>query len=648
MKKFRSFVCVLAAVVFACISLAGCALFESDVKYDYAQIVAKMGNIEINKKQLIDGYNNFGYQYVSQQDMSLADAYDKTLNQLIDREIAVNESIRLFGPITENEKRQARKTSYDYVQNSFTSIAKELRERKSGVVEEEKKDEEKSDEIVKYNPFEKYIDYNKNENTFKLNLDKYKNPANAEAAYDNNQQFLDFLESKITADPTEAYNKLVRLLASNEKGVGQFYEHGKMTFRNVEYDNKNIEKDKQLKRATVEREILRVQFEEEKNILAKRLQETFDLGLGKKQYDFDYFKDLQRSNFAKFETEIQGANTERVTDVASRARADVLEKITDARNRYDWGFDDKSEYYTKLLEGLTDVYFVPEDVASQFFTVSHILLKYTDEQTAEIAKIKEDFAAGKFNAAVRDEKLEKVKQDLRVNPIINGEKSEQAKSAVDVLADVKRTVMPFDQGKNFTEKAVSFRDMIYMYNGDPGMQNPEFEYVIGRDTRVNGAGEDTMSKMVPEFTKASRELFNYNNSENRGGKMKAKDYAKQFKVDINTLVSSTAHENDLIDTRGTISDLVWTDYGAHIIMYTRNINDFVFTNTAPMINQSLDKYLHATFTGYGNKTYFDAAVERITRPDYSIFETSILDGVKSQNTITYYKSRYKNLTKVKK
>jgi hypothetical protein len=216
----------------------------------------------------------------------------------------------------------------------------------------------------------------------------------------------------------------------------------------------------------------------------------------------------------------------------------------------------------------------------------------------------------------------------------------------EVLEFVKNYVAPNSVNKTLNNKTKDFRDMIYLFNADPGMQNPEFEYVIGADVRVDkseqSAEADNMSKMVPEFTSASRKLFNYDETEKRGGFMRVEQYDREFGTDRYKMTTNT-----LVDTRGTMSDLVWTDYGAHIIMYTRNISDFIFTNTADMIGANLETFMNATFTSYGNKTYFDAAVERVTRPTYSAYEQNLIADYRAVNKTKLWKDRYNDLTNAK-
>jgi hypothetical protein len=283
------------------------------------------------------------------------------------------------------------------------------------------------------------------------------------------------------------------------------------------------------------------------------------------------------------------------------------------------------------------------------------LLGYSDDQKEELTKINAKYAQDK-NKQNRDKAIAILQSQVQAVRNVDGIPTGASMTAAEVLDFVRNYVAPNSRNKSLDRKVQDFRDMIYMFNSDPGMQNPEFEYVIGADMRKDKTGNsqeaENMSRMVPEFTAAARKLFNYNYDEKRGGVMRVEDYVREFGQDRNAFGAFETVKNNLVDTRGTMSGLVWTEHGAHIIVYTRNISDFIFTNTAGMLDQSLEYFLHSTQTSYGNKTYFDAAVERLTRPAYGRWEQQLLidfkgltdDREQLVNPITLYKSNYKDLT----
>ena len=680
LKRIRNSFCVLCAALIMAVGVAGCTLFENDDKYEYGLIVAKVGDIEITKKRLMDGFNSFGYQYVSDQGNTLQEGYDKTLNQLIDYEISARLSINMYGPLTERERDAARKTSYDNFKRSYDALEKETREKK-GISEKENPtppEEEETPAGVKYNT---YVPKVSRENGYVMNIDSFKITPEPEYVFKNHTEFLDSIRAPrgpSAIDQTiaqETINRIMRNLESGENGIGQYYNEEKMRFefRTVKYDT-DAERE-----ATLYRELERMQHEEEKAILVRRLQDMFQWGLGNvdRTQDawrdrtierttvrggalvtdlteisfYEYLKDLQRNNFSEFKAELNGYTNTYVDNLVSQAREDFLNKVTNARYRYDEGFDDKDGYYAKILDGFSSLYFIPADIAKQFFNVSHILLQYNDDEKAELEAINARFAKDQ-NEENKERDLAILRGKMKIDQInVNGDKTGNTFGVDEVLNYVKSYVDPFSQEKPIEAKTRDFRDMIYMFNADPGMQNPEYEYVIGRDTRkdrgVNSTETENMSRMVKEFTEASRVLFNYNDGTNLGGFMRAKDYVDTFKVDRSIFKNNEYDNNANISTLGTMSGLVWTDYGAHIIMYTRDIKDYIFTNTAEFIRDGLDKYLFATLTSYGEKTFFDMSVDSAISSDYTGHEERLVNDWKTNKETVYFKSRYKNLTKQK-
>jgi len=632
---------LIVTMLFVGATLGGCALFARDVNYYNNQVVARVGaDITITKKQLIDAFNNFGYQYLS-QGMSQGEAYNETLDQLINREIASRVSADMFGygckntthrncctgqfmikqssgalwtAATEREAEEARKVSFDYVTRSFRALEQEIRTQRGWAITDTETPAPEPAKGVTYTPFNKYLvsstpinvynpsidDYVKSSG-WVINLDKYKEVENPRFVHASNAEFIaqlklprgedNALEKSIT---NQAWNRLIRTLRNNEKG---------MRFSKLESTDE----------AVLTRELVRVQIESEKSLLLERLEIAFEQGITTK-VDFDELNGLRRTNFDEFEERVQNNNQLFVDNMVRDATQDFRNKVFTAVRRYERGFERADAFTAKLLDNLASVYFAPREVANKFFTVSHILLGYSDEQNSEISKINARYAQDK-NKQNRDNAINTVRGQLRVtrndaegNPVGLPMTANQA------LAFIQSYVAPHIASKPVAQKQLHFRDMIYAFNSDPGMQNPDFEYVIGIDERTdkseNSAEADNMSRMVPEFTKASRELH-----------------------------------AGAGDTRGSMSELVWTDYGAHIIMYTRNITDFIFTNSSSMVDAELQHFMHSTMTSYGNKTYFDLSVDSVTRPAYSNWEHQFTVTFKDKNKVVIYKDRFKDLTK---
>ena len=270
----------------------------------------------------------------------------------------------------------------------------------------------------------------------------------------------------------------------------------------------------------------------------------------------------------------------------------------------------KSELESTLVSsGLADVYYIPPAIADNLYTVSHILIQYSDEQKTELKNIE--------TTASKDETFNK---QNAINTLHANTKSNDV-SAYDILNEVDAALRKVDQEDALSEneklqkKCAIFRDYINKYNSDPGMQNleqlddnskPKYEYLM--------SGNADNSKMVKEFTDASVELF-------EAGK------------------------------KGAISGLVWTEYGAHIIMYTRDVSDFIFTGvrgqnkeeeSINLLQQYYEQKLFAPLTSYGKRTLFDTLVDTCCTRNVSTKRANMLKDYKHEHEITMIKSEFKN------
>ena len=176
--------------------------------------------------------------------------------------------------------------------------------------------------------------------------------------------------------------------------------------------------------------------------------------------------------------------------------------------------------------------------------------------------------------------------------IIDGEKV----YVNDLLKDLQ---MELNNATTNDKKAQIFRDYLYKYGEDTGVQNAEYMYVIGTKT----------SKMVESFNTASREL------NNKG----------EF---------------------GAISDLVASEYGVHIIFYGGKIENLFTVNSLENFKLDLsdiEKLTSAKLSVLNNKTVFDKVFETLSNDNYSIFENMNLNVLKKDLKIEKHKSVLDNL-----
>ena len=89
MKKFTTI--FMTFIIMLMVVLTGCAGFKINKVDYYNEVVAKVGNENITRFDLINAYNNYGYtNYVTQRGLSEKEALRNTMDSLVERKLVVN------------------------------------------------------------------------------------------------------------------------------------------------------------------------------------------------------------------------------------------------------------------------------------------------------------------------------------------------------------------------------------------------------------------------------------------------------------------------------------------------------------------------------------------------------------------------------
>lgn len=158
-------------------------------------------------------------------------------------------------------------------------------------------------------------------------------------------------------------------------------------------------------------------------------------------------------------------------------------------------------YHTAMRSDASGVYYNP--VANKYLNVTHILIKFSDEQNSEIAELDSLLTANSITQEVYDYRLSLIKNQTVVT--YNTEDGGVAtKSAEAVYNEVYDAVNQYSKntGTGLVLRAQTFNDYIYKYNDDTGIMNADYAYVVNL---TDEEGFDDI--MIPEFTEASRELY---------------------------------------------------------------------------------------------------------------------------------------------
>ena len=616
MRKILTRLATVALILIVMISFSACSLFTTnlDKKYSAAIKVAttENDNLSISRQELYYGYLEWGYQYAQQ--MELEDLLEYVTSALLNNKILEKKSVELYGEIRSAEKALARKQAFTSLDNTISTYINEA----LNIEEDEDAANENTDADQEVDqPYEPSIlvSYENGERVFTMDLQDYADTeGNGTLDIKDYQVYVPSIPGVASQkNAKQAISKVVRNLQTLENGFTELKAPATDYLADGVYF-KHLSKDE---RAVLNREIDRMIRSNETSIVIGRISTGYNLGmftLNPQDAKIAWDEYLNRGqDFTAWANKINGIQDVNAAEppayfgcgraVATNIANDVIQYyinqgIKAINNLSNFGQSDDLES-SLVSNGLADVYYIPSDVANNLYTVSHILVGFTDEQKAEYERINKE--AENNPSYNKQNDLNQLYADTKSNGV----------SADDILIELQTELNNAD---SLEQKYDIFRAYINKYNTDPGMQNldqlnsstnkQQYEYVMSSDAEK--------SQMVEPFTNASIELF----------------------------------EKGI---KGAISGLVWTDYGAHIIMYTRNVADFIYTGVTGLEKESIELLksnyadtLFATLTAYGNRTLFNTLVDSSFTRNVSKHQTAIINDYRHNHEVTIIESEFKD------
>ncbi|MBO4823536.1 MAG: hypothetical protein J5580_03150 [Clostridia bacterium] len=625
MRKIGTRLATIALLLVVAVSFSACSLFTTDLDKKYSAdskiLTTANADLAVSRQELYHAYSQWGYQYASYY--SSTDELLKYISEgLLNDKIMEQRSIEQFGELRDTEEALALKQAYASMDQTIRAYVYEA----LNLEDKDADSDTTSADTEVDKPYTPTIVVTQegDERIYTLNLANYAdedgNGLLQSAAY---QYYIpQSIGVASLKSMRQAISKIVRNLQSIENGFTKLKAPARDYLQAADEAEPKSEYFKYLskaERAVLNREIDRMVKANRTSILTSRLNTAYDLGFftlniadetaRAQAYQNAWDEYLQRG---KTETDFE-VWCEMINGIDSGRRAELpkyfgcgrdiaTNRAKDAMRTYRYAVDNAIAQYdnfpTSDLEanlvksGLADVYYIPQAVANNLFTVSHILIGFTEEQKAEYQRIQNESSKNPAYNAQND-----------LNKLYAATAS-QGVSADKIYGEVKTAL---DKAGSTQEKYNLFRQFINQYNSDPGMQNleqlnssskPQYEYLMSVNKDNN--------QMVESFTTASLKL--YNDAE-----------------------------------KGAISKLVWSEYGAHIIMYTRDVSDFVFTATAGT-EQDYDKILFTSLTSYGKRTLFDTLIDNSSR-NYSRYREEKLNEYKAEHPLTFVTSEFKDFLK---
>ena len=183
-----------------------------------------------------------------------------------------------------------------------------------------------------------------------------------------------------------------------------------------------------------------------------------------------------------------------LTEAVEVSDTDVENLFMAQRETQQFQFSRDQQAFASAVSGNQNILFRPNN---NFFYVKHVLLPFSDAQTAQLANFRQ--RPNVTRAEIEEFRNEQLVNDIRVHrrdvngfPIL-----EREYTAQEVLSEVVREVNRLSA--NLTYATRRFTDFIYEFNTDPGAFTHPLGYAMPHDREAGG-------QFMPEFEQGGWEL----------------------------------------------------------------------------------------------------------------------------------------------
>lgn len=575
---------ILLCVVLSCSFFAGCTLFEHNDEKDAQQVIAVIDPIEdtsngvtfvskqknIYKSDLISAMNSYAQTYMQNYSLTLEQATERLLDELIVRELLLVEAERLLrqGYIdwTQKDDNDQLKSVYGAIDSLLSSLQDNVlgdfdETTPDGTAEEEKSDTtyptpdaETTDEDYTYYQFDE----------------------------NGNILYTDKVDSKGERIPDYA------VWAPDESSYPAWW---------------GAESKKSLERESMQRLVTRIQSLIESDFKAtnedrakfaedeKKVNEIINTkGI---EYVYPMLGSTHWMQYLAGESARQSILISKLQEYIVGSVEVTEKEVVDAYVKQ-LGYQkatytaDPSAYQTAVKDGNTTMLYYHDD---SYFFVKHILLPFSDEQTAAMNAYKADPAnAGKDYKIMRDSQMV---NETVVYPHVNGENDlSSPKTVQQVYNEIEAAMAPLAVSPKEAER--KFDEFTYKYNTDSGA------FGTGKSYAVKRGDEEGHSGYMEEFYDGAMKLL------------------ENYKVGQ------------------LLPELVVTDYGVHIMYFSQDVIPGTVRALSDYLTPGAYKTVYETFedtvrTAKENDAFTAWQNERITY--YR----------ENKNVVRTYVKRYKSL-----
>jgi len=605
LKKLLTMACSLVLCV---LLLSGCSWLKIDNHRYYNRVVVSVNGHDFYKKDLIEAFNNYGYQYYESYGYSLEESVNQTITSMVDRwllleEIKSNETYKISDP----EKLQIRAEVFDYMQDSIFTFETQVREEWDMTVESEESSSEENSLRAKeteYAPTTHYsIAIDRTETTNNITTTYYKGVVTRSEDYD---VVLDRTETVTNnqVETTIKYYKIVEKIESEDAPVLD----GTITLNSHFDKSRQIVTDKKVSDEAWTRYVKSLQDGAKSEGRSTKESDVL-------RHEEERLEILMTNNLylEKYENDFHSTRPVDVDTVLNYYRSQYKSQ----RETY---LANESLYHTAMQKASsTYIYFHPNS-GNEYVNVKHILIKFTDAQTEAITALNTEFGVTNDNSDADNARKENAEYKARYNKIVA-----QTTSTFEMDGETKtwNAVVPSNgqysvyeyvqsqvTGATLEERCAQFDDLMYIFNDDEGSMNSEFDYVVNLDTSVT-------DQMVKPFADGVRALDASNDGEGAGS-----------------------------------MDYIVSEYGIHIIFHAGNAKNLIEEKNIDNISDA--DLLRILCTNYttpeSGKTIFNYIYDTLSLDEnaYNIKSQGDIKTIRTEMAnngivITYYEDNYKDM-----
>ena len=585
-KKFNKIMTCLLCLCCFTFTFAGCELWTLNTNKYLNQTVASYGDITVSLEDVYNAYYNYGNYYFDGQGEVTYDGIKNTATQLLNQKIMVEylENGKEKITLTPNQINDVWESVYASINSSILTIENNLlsADRKKRVLPSEETEEELTGYQAPYAKYEKTYKY---ENGVLQKVEEQPEEVETYSA-----DVFKFTDSEM-----EGFDSLEDKIASME--TSDLAQRAYNNFRENYWDGNN--------HSTTNDDGERYSDNAFSRYISNLRTNESGRNLSTSSYEV-FYRELDRLFEAYYENELLTVFQENFnkTDVINENL--VISTYKELYNTQKESYSTASvvdgemvyQNYIDAMTGRSEAVLYHQN-AEGWFQVSHVLLRWSDEDVAKLESYKtqlenDDISEEEYNYAVSELKRKNMKFQNR--------ETGEEKTANEILKEIQTAL----EGKSASDKIQIFNEFIYKYNMDDGANNADYAYYIPTDPDSDS--------MVTPFANESRKL--------RG----------QGVGSISGLVEideTTGYE----DNSGETQTPSYSGY--HIIIYLGEIAPT--PNAENVTLQQLNDYILNPLNNNetNSKSLLDYVIEQISYSNYSAYESSVLQSLKTE-TPNYY------------